>query len=1056
MSSHTREGEALPVSHAEFGGGPTTAALPDLEGVYRSLIDTAPDGMVIVDEQARIVLVNAEAERMFGYAREELLGQSIEVLLPLPVRERHETLRSAFAADPHTRFRGAGLELAGRRADGSTFPADVSLSPVRTDGGLLISAGVRDMSARRRTDAALRLAEERFRLAFDAAPIGMALVTLAGAWMQVNHTLCEITGLAETDLLRTRLQDFVDPTDLEHNLARARRLAGGEERSFQTEVPLHVSSGRVVWARVSVSLVRDSTGAPLHYVCQVEDITAAREAAAERDGVRRQLEEAQRIAGIGSWTWHRRTHAAFWSPQLFCLFGRDPALGAPEGLELAAYVVAEDRPLVAGLETSQGPFAFDLHIEAADGTPRTVHVIGRPDPDDPDSLSGTVQDVTEIRENERRLAEAQTMAGVGWWEWDFKAGVARCSDELCRIYGAAPGSTATREDFAAFIHPDDLEAALLRLDRNAGRANSGLDESDFRILRADGSIRHVHSRRFSQTNADGRLTRLMGIVQDITARAQRDAEERVLRRLAELVARPAEPEAVFRQVAADVCTLFQCHSGVVARYDEAAGVALLVQATLADGRSLTGATLELSGDNAPAIVYRTGAAGRTHGTPSSGLDARIVEVAAEISDAVAAPIFVAGRLWGCLAAAFAGRDAPADTEDRLGHFAHLVAMAVANAEAWQRLARQATTDAVTGLANHRAFQSRLSAETSRARRHGRPLSLVLLDLDHFKQVNDSHGHQVGDRVLAEVARRIAAEAREGDLVARVGGEEFAWLMPETDRRAAMRAAERVRASVSSTPVSGVGRITVSAGICSNAEARGAEEIVRRADRALYWAKEGGRNVSFIYSEEANAILSQPTGASPAETLGSVRALAQAIDSKDPSTRQHSERVAALAERIARELGWTSKRARALYHCGVLHDVGKIGIPDEIILKPGRLTAEEYELVKQHAQLGARIASEVLEHEQVTWVRGHHERWDGSGYPDGLAGAEIPDGAQILAVADAYDVMTQSRAYQVRRSPGEALAECLSLAGAQFAPEVVEAFAGLVLADASPFVESGAD
>jgi putative nucleotidyltransferase with HDIG domain len=178
-------------------------------------------------------------------------------------------------------------------------------------------------------------------------------------------------------------------------------------------------------------------------------------------------------------------------------------------------------------------------------------------------------------------------------------------------------------------------------------------------------------------------------------------------------------------------------------------------------------------------------------------------------------------------------------------------------------------------------------------------------------------------------------------------------------------------------------------------------------------------------------------------LSGLRALAAAVDARDPSTLRHSERVSALAERIAVELGWAPGRLRRLRDAALLHDVGKLAIPDAVLFKPGRLDAEEYEHVKTHAALGAEIVRDLLDPEQVAWVRGHHERPDGRGYPDGLAAGAIPDGAAILGVADAYDAMTVARPYSAPLLPAEALEECRRMAGAQFDPDAVAALASVL-------------
>jgi len=365
---------------------------------------------------------------------------------------------------------------------------------------------------------------------------------------------------------------------------------------------------------------------------------------------------------------------------------------------------------------------------------------------------------------------------------------------------------------------------------------------------------------------------------------------------------------------------------------------------------------------------------------------------------------------------------------------------------------RASTDPLTGLASHRAFHERLRNEVERARRHGRPLSLAIFDLDHFKEINDRHGHQVGDAVLVEVARRLTEHSRPEDMVARLGGEEFAWLLPESDSLDAWQAAERAREAVRGEAYVLGERCTLSAGVAELAQAHDAGDLVRLADGALYWAKAHGRDVTFRYSPEVVEELSAEERADRLErsqALNAIRVLARAVDAKDPSTRRHSERVAELADRIAGELGWDADRRSQMRGAGLVHDVGKIGVPDSILFKPDRLTSGEYNQVKQHARLGAQIVADVLASEQVGWVRAHHERIDGGGYPDGLAGEAIPMGARILAVADAWDVMTSMRPYSPPVSAEAAIAECRRETGTQFCEECVEALARLVVAGDPP-------
>jgi putative nucleotidyltransferase with HDIG domain len=236
-------------------------------------------------------------------------------------------------------------------------------------------------------------------------------------------------------------------------------------------------------------------------------------------------------------------------------------------------------------------------------------------------------------------------------------------------------------------------------------------------------------------------------------------------------------------------------------------------------------------------------------------------------------------------------------------------------------------------------------------------------------------------------------------------------------------------------------MTISAGVCDLERAGHADDLLRLADGALYWAKANGRDACIAYSPEVVEELSAAERADRLEharALAALGALAKAIDAKDQATIRHSERVAALTAELAAEGGWAAEEVGRLHDAALVHDVGKIGVPDAILSKPGRLTDDEYDIIKRHADLGARIVAGVLEADQVAWVRGHHERHDGRGYPDRLAGAAITEGARLLALADAWDAMTGARVYSAPMPLADALAEVRRNAGTQFDPAAVAA------------------
>ena len=404
------------------------------------------------------------------------------------------------------------------------------------------------------------------------------------------------------------------------------------------------------------------------------------------------------------------------------------------------------------------------------------------------------------------------------------------------------------------------------------------------------------------------------------------------------------------------------------------------------------------------------------------------------------------ELWGSLLVVAPPEvELPPDLEERLGIFADLAGLAITNADTSAHLLAQATSDPLTGLLNHRAFQLRVENEVRRAQRYDRPLALVLLDLDHFKSINDAYGHQAGDASLMQAARLLNAGARAGDILGRIGGDEFALLLPETVAEGARAIAERCAAEFRAAPVGVATHLTMSAGVCDLSQATNSRELLQLADGALYWAKSQGRDNVVVYSPDVVIEFSDKDRADRlqrSQSLTSILSLARSIDAKDSPHGEHSERVAGFARRLAEAAGWPAIPVAQLAEAARIHDVGKICIPDEVLLKPGALTTAEYEVVKAHAALGAQMAREALSDEQAMWIEQHHERFDGSGYPKGLAGAQISEGACLLALADSWDVMTTARSYSPAKSEVDALAECVTLAGTQFSPTACKALASI--------------
>jgi two-component system cell cycle response regulator len=356
-----------------------------------------------------------------------------------------------------------------------------------------------------------------------------------------------------------------------------------------------------------------------------------------------------------------------------------------------------------------------------------------------------------------------------------------------------------------------------------------------------------------------------------------------------------------------------------------------------------------------------------------------------------------------------------------------------------RISTAARSDPLTGLLNRRSFDELLELELERSRRTGRPLSVLLGDLDRFAAVNEEKGHVVGDAALELVARDLGKWKRRIDRAARTGGDEFALLLPETDERGAYILAERLRRATHRSFGDAPVPLTICFGVASHPGHGGdGTTLMRSAESAMLAAKELGRDRSVIYSAEVVRMLGA-TGPPGDLQLATVIALAEALDIRDTGTAKHSHLVGRYSELMAIELGLEPAHVERVRIAGILHDVGKIGVSDAVLSKPGPLSADEWIEMKTHPEIAARLLSRPEFDDLRGWILAHHERPDGCGYPFGLSAGEIPLEARILAVADAFEAMTADRVYRPALGQAAARAELEAGAGTQFDAEVAEAF-----------------
>jgi diguanylate cyclase (GGDEF)-like protein/PAS domain S-box-containing protein len=796
-----------------------------------AIVASSEEAIVAATLDGTLVSWNAGAERLYGYAASEMIGQHGSVLLP-------ENESSPVAAILPCLLRGEPtepVEVVHRRRDGVTLNLALSFSPIYDADGEVIglSCIACDITARRQAEDALRESETRLRYLAYSAFEGIA-VSQDGTVVDANPAFLALYGYqTREEIFGLASECFVVPEA--RSLIRQKIDSGAEDiyealcqRRDGSTFSAEVRGRQILWngRPARATAVRDVTERKA-----VEDELHVSHRAIRESEAR--LAEAQRIAKVGSWEYDLadgKIAKISWSGEMFRLLGRDLEAGVPDYEEAMSYYHPEDAPTLKSLmaRAAQAGIGYEIDLRgnprfSEDGLTRWYHRTSEVITDELGRvvrLAGTVAEITErkameeaLRRSEEALRALMSSAPVILYAADAAGTITLSEGKGLAALGLTPGETVGRSVFE-FSDSDSL------MQENTRRALAGETVSyDARV----GAL-CLHTELRPQQDADGTVTGMIGVCFDITERAQSEERFRVL------FEQSSNAHLLFNDTG-----IIDCNQAALAMMrgtdkDQLLGIhpALLSPPYQPDGRLSSE-----KGDEMCALARKNG----SHQFEWARLAFDGTEFPVEVTLTV-----VTLNDQSLLLAVWHDLTERKQAEQQIKDYMVILEFQKSQLEQTNReLEALATTDGLTGLKNHRTFQEKLTEEHSRAVRYQQPLSLLLLDVDHFKPYNDSFGHPAGDAVLRQVAAILGQTARDTDIAARYGGEEFALLLPLTDEDGAMAIAERVRVAVAG----GLWEqrpITVSIGVCSvSLDTPTPGSLLSCADKALYQAKEMGRN-----------------------------------------------------------------------------------------------------------------------------------------------------------------------------------------------------------------------
>jgi diguanylate cyclase (GGDEF)-like protein/PAS domain S-box-containing protein/putative nucleotidyltransferase with HDIG domain len=1024
-------------------------ALRESEQKLRLTFESINEAIILTDLEGRILDINEAGFRMSGYeSKSQVIGVN-------GIQFFEEAARSSVQEQLAKLLKEGHIPIISYKIvskTGQIYDVEASAVLLRDhDGnptGLIVV--IRNVSERKRMEEALRDSEEKLRFMFKSIIDAVVVVDLEGKILEVNDAGLILTGYNNRDdLIGVNAFDFVVEEDREKSftdMMDSFKVGPG----FLVQYRFKNKHGDLLFVEARGGMVFNASGEVTGFIVIVRDITERkRMEQALRDSEEKlrltfeSIEDAIVVIDLNGYITdlNEATLRIGGYTHKSQVIGRNAfELIAPKDFNL---VMEDLKNRIAGrpkerMEYSiqpKGVKSIDVELTAS-----TIH----DEKDNPAGYIAVLRDITERKLAENQLRESeQKYKELVEREKDVifsinESGIITSVNYAVTMWGYNPDEIIGRP-YADFVPVKMLE----KLEKNIPTRLLSEGEVVAEALGQDrtGTWRPIE---FSATVIlkDGNFAGVRGIVRDITERKlaeealkQRNRELATLNKIAEAVSHPVGLSKLLKTALDSVLETMSLDYGSVWLADKMSLELRLstargnkdIQVTIADMNNA------LRSGETTVAKYRPEVK-----TARSGKKRR--EKSEQRKSIIGVPLKSKSGTVGVLGVVGDKHALSRDDMRLLETIGDQIAVAIENAQLVERLNELSITDDLTKLYNRRHFYEVLENEINRTRRYGRCISLSMIDLDGFKKYNDKFGHASGDVILTDFANSLKEGLRGTDTAFRYGGDEFIVILPSTNAERAKEVIERTRKKwlkklAEQQP--GTEKVLgFSAGIAQFPEnAETVDGLVFLTDTALYYAKRGGKQRVMLISDLGTTSLD----ALSSPTLDQIYALAATVDTRDPYTYGHSKRVAAIAESLGRAIGLHGDELAELVAAAFLHDIGKVGVADVILTKPGKPEKEEWEAIKKHCAEGAKIIQHVKELASLApYILHHHEWYNGTGYPDKLKGQKIPLAARIISVADAYDTMTAKRPYREAISPQEALKELERCSGTQFDPKLIEA------------------